>query len=201
MKIINNIFFLSLLGLASLSYSDRVKSSDTPADSDHLISFPVCSDQQANNQDDEKSCFRGSQSLGIFMQEEKINAGIEGSIMFDHLENQASKISLGFTLREKKGILDVFRNISYTHYYHFSLNRLHLNEISPYIGLGVVFGGTMNCTDKEIENDECEENGMASIYPELGFQIRTRKLTIHPFIRRYDFNDHNTYGLSIGRNF
>ncbi len=188
MKIINSTLILFLLTLANSSYSEEA------------VDIPLCSEHQSNNAH-ESLCFRGSQSLGIFMQEEKINAGLEASIMFDHLENQASKISLGFTLKEKKGLLDIFRNISYTHYYHFSLKRLNLNEVTPYIGLGVVFGSTMNCTEEEEENNECEENGMASIYPELGFQIRTRKLTIHPFIRRYDFNDHNTYGLSIGHNF
>lgn len=186
MTVTNSSLLITLFCLAMNSYSEEA------------VNLPLCSEHQSDNAH-ESLCFRGSHSLGIFMQEEKINAGIEGSIMFDHLENQASKISLGFTLREKKGLLDIFRNISYTHYYHFSLKRLHLNGVTPYIGL--VFGNTMNCTDEEEENNECEENGMASIYPELGFQIRTRKLAIHPFIRRYDFNDHNTYGLSIGRNF
>lgn len=171
------------------SYSDVAISSDQ-------LSHSECFKNKTINQHLPDNCYLGSLSIGAFSQEHKIHAGLEASIMFNHVKNQASRISLGLSIQEKKGILDFFQNISYTHYYHFNLKYF-----SPYFGLGVVLGSTDKCTDEEEENDECEENGSASIYPEAGLQIRTNNFTILPFIRRYDFNNHNTYGLSIGRNF
>lgn len=141
-------------------------------------------------------CKTTSLSLGAFYQQNKTNAGLEGSITFEHSHRQASKLSIGFSIREKKGISDLFRNLSYTHYYHFGQKNLN-----PYIGLGVVLGETFNCSEEEKEEEECEENGLAYVYPEIGLMIRTKKFTIYPFVRRYDFNKHDTYGLSIGRRF
>lgn len=138
-------------------------------------------------------CETTALSLGAFFQNNKTNAGIEGSITFEHSHHQASKLSIGFSIKEKGGLSDLFRNLSYTHYYHFGQK-----ELNPYIGLGAVLGGTFDCSEEE---EECEETGMASVYPEIGLMIRTKKFAIYPFVRRYDFNKHNTFGLSIGRRF
>lgn len=189
MTITNSPLLITLLCLAMNSYSEVALTNDQRSRSE-------CTKINSNNQKLPDSCLRGSLSVGAFYQEHRVHAGLEASIMFDHVENQASKISLGLSIQDKKGILDFFRNISYTHYYHFNLENFN-----PYLGVGVVLGSTDKCTDEEEENDECEETGSASIYPEIGLQIRTNNFTILPFVRRYDFNDHNTFGLSIGRNF
>jgi hypothetical protein len=201
MKIFTSLLALTSLILANLSHSELAEFIDTPAGSQHLNNSANCLDTQANRKAMNSRCYLGSLSLGLFMQEEKIHSGLEGSITFDHLENQASRISLGISLKEQKGLLDIFRSISYTHYYHFNLSKFNLEKLNPHMGLGVALGTTNNCSEEREANGKCNEKGLASIYPELGIQIRTRRLTIYPFVRRYDFNDHNTYGLSIGRNF
>lgn len=134
-------------------------------------------------------------SVGGFSEENGDRSGLEISVLINTTKKYASRISgVLYSGRNNEELMDSFTGFSFTGYLH--LNQKYLN---PYLGLGVFMGDTFNCSDDESE--ECEEEGIFTIYPEVGLAINAGKLHIFPYVRRYNFNGHNTYGLNLGLKF
>ncbi len=135
-------------------------------------------------------------SVSAFSEEDGDRAGFEISILINTSKNYANRISgVLYSGRNEEELIEAFTGFSFTGYLH--LNQKYIN---PYLGLGVFAGDTFNCSDDE-ETDECEEEAILTIYPEVGLAINVGKLHIFPYVRRYNFNSHNTYGLNLGLKF
>lgn len=136
-------------------------------------------------------------SVSAFSEEDGYRSGLEISILINTSPKYASRISgVLYSARNEEKLMDAFAGFSYTGYLH--LNQKYIN---PYIGMGVFAGDTFKCSEDDEENDKCEEEGIFTIYPEIGIAINVGKLHVFPYVRRYNFNDNNTYGLNIGLGF
>jgi hypothetical protein len=69
-----------------------------------------------------------------------------------------------------------------------------------YLGLAIFVTVTFNCSDDD-EPEEYQKDEILTIYPEVGLAIHAGKLYVFPYVRRYNFNGHNTYGLNLGLRF
>lgn len=135
-------------------------------------------------------------TLGGFSEDEGDRAGLEMSGLMNTSSSHASRISgVLYSGRNDDKIIDLFSGFSFTRYYH-----LNGDVITPYFGLGLFIGDTFNCSDEDAEKD-CEEDFVFTVYPEVALAINVGNLHIFPYIRRYNFIGHNSYGLNIGLKF
>mgnify|MGYP000075084559 CR=1 FL=1 len=141
-------------------------------------------------------------SVGSFSEEQGDRSGLEISSMLNTSKRYAGKISgVLFSGRNEDNLMDLFSGFSYTAYLHF--NQKHIN---PNFGIGLFIGDTFHCDNEDQEEgineeDKCQEEMIIAIYPEIGLAINLETLHIYPFIRRYNFNNHNTYGVNMGIRF
>lgn len=103
-------------------------------------------------------------------------------------------------------IIDVYEsNETYAGISGFAF--IHINQpINPYLGVGLFLGKTQSCTSYEEQYEDCLEDPILAIYPELGVEFNILRVQITPYIRRYfDTSDSrksgNIYGINVGLNF
>ncbi len=136
-------------------------------------------------------------SVGSFLEEGGERSGAEISIIVSSAKTFATRFSgVLYIGRNDNEIKDLFGGFSMTGYFH--LNQPYIN---PYLGLGLFLGDTYHCTEEEKEEDECREDVVAAIYPEVGVAINVASIQIYPFARLYNFGDDATYGLNLGLRF
>ncbi len=133
-------------------------------------------------------------SVGSFLEDGGERSGLEISAMANVSNSFSGRFSgVLYVGRNNDEIKDLFGGFSFSGYYH-----LNFKYINPYLGAGVFFGDTYHCTDKEKEDEGCQEDLVAAIYPEIGVAFNLGELHIYPFVRRYNFGEENTYGLNLG---
>lgn len=96
---------------------------------------------------------------------------------------------------------DDFVGVTAAAYFHFDQEY-----VNPYIGAGVFFGRTYNCSEYERESFNCEDEPVAAIYPELGVSIKFHRFQIYPYLRRNfssnnDGEASNVRGVALGYEF
>jgi hypothetical protein len=136
----------------------------------------------------------GFVSIGSFLEEGGERSGGE----FSFLSNTSSFFAMRFSGvlyvgRNENDIKDLFGGFSFTGFLH--LNQRYIN---PYLGLGLFLGDTYHCTEEEKAEDECREDGVIAVYPEVGVAFNLVDIQIYPFARLYNFGDDTTYGLNLG---
>jgi hypothetical protein len=170
------ILFISLLISSGLSIADSERSSALSQISGSLVKTYL--------------------TLGGFAEDEGDRSGLEISGLMNTSNNHANRISgVLYSGRNDDKIMDLFSGFSFTRYHH-----LNDDFINPYFGLGLFIGDTFNCSDDDAEKD-CEEDFVFTVYPEVALAINVGNLHIFPYIRRYNFIGHNSYGLNVGFKF
>lgn len=141
-------------------------------------------------------------SAGQFKVQSESYSAIELTYIAEYTDVFALKYGVAFYdgVPVKYGS-DDFVGLTAAGYYHFNHDI-----INPYIGLGAFGGKTFNCSDSQEQFEECEEEGMLSLYPELGLAIKLDQFFIYPYVRRsFSTNNGgeaaNVMGVAVGFGF
>ncbi len=132
--------------------------------------------------------------IGGLIEEKSSNTIAEAGLISETKNNAFTQMSL--MLFRHKG--NNYKGVN------FSINRSIGHNLKAYSGAGIFWGNHENCEFlREKQAETCDAGYTAGVYPEVGFIITIRKMSIGAYGRYYitfesGENEYNMYGLRIG---